>query len=207
MKDIATIRSIENRELTKSMQYLLGICMGIIADNEIRDQELLYLSTWLSEYSEVTYNWPGNIISDRVKQILADKLITEEEKAHLLDTLKQLTGNYFSETGSAQNELTNIEYSLNHSIIFPGKLFCFTGEFITGTRAYCKKITESLGGISKDNISKNLDYLIIGTLTSQQWKHMSFGNKIEAAIKLKEENALPHLISENQWVDAIKTTR
>lgn len=203
--NLSVLKSIKNRELAKSMQTLLGICMGIVADNKINDQEIFFLSTWLTEYSSVTEAWPGNAISDRVKKILNDNLITEEEKQNLLEVLKQFTGNSFRETGSAQHETAVIEYSTNHNPLFDNKLFCFTGEFTTGTRSYCIKITESKGGIIKNSITKDLDYLVIGTMVSQHWKHSSFGLKIQTAIEQREKTGTPYIITEKQWFDSINT--
>jgi len=203
--DKAVLRNIENRKKTKHMQTLLGICSGIIADNEINEHEMRFLSAWLSEdkHKSVINNWPGNVIADRVRNILKDGIITAEEKTHLLETLKQITGNYFAETGSVQNEILGIDFSYTE-VIFSGMHFCFTGEFIYGPRKKCNWIIEDLGGIPLDRITKKLDYLVVGNNTSPEWTHESYGNKIEQALEYRNKYTLPDIISEQQWIQAIK---
>lgn len=201
----AALRSIANRQFTKSMQTLIGICTGMTSDNHLNDKEIHFLSTWLNEYPETTAVWPGSIIADRVKKILSDGIISIEERENLLNTLSHLIGNYFSETGAAKNEITSIDYSVDTEINFKSKKFCFTGEFILATRSACKLIIEKLGGKSTDHVSIKLDYLVIGTLLSEDWIYTSHGRKIEKAMQIRQESLKPAIISEQQWTNAMKS--
>lgn len=201
--DKAALRNIENRENTKHMQTLLGICSGIIADNEINDQEIRFLSTWLSEYPSITDAWPGDAIADRVTDILRDGIITAEERTHLLETLKQITGNYFTETGSAQSEVLGIDFS-DAEIKIYGMRFCFTGGFTFGTRERCHREIKKFGGVHVDNVSRALNYLVVGERISTQWIHMPYGRKIEQAMEYRNQYTQPDIISEQQWFQAIK---
>lgn len=200
----SALMSINHHQLTKSIQTLLGICTGISADNNLNDQEILFLSLWIKENPETTQIWPGSIIADRVSKILSDGVISTHEREDLLDTLNKLIGNYFSETGSAKNEITSIDYCIDKEIYFKDKIFCFTGEFVLGTRAVCKRLLDKIGGISVDNISKKLDYLVVGTLISDEWAYTSYGRKIEKAMQLRDALSRPGVISEKQWTDALK---
>lgn len=197
----AALRSIENRNLTKSMQTLLGICTGIAADNHINDGEINFLKTWLLENENLIDKWPGSVIASRVYQILHDGMITEEERAHLLQTLKEITGTYFVDTGSAKAEITGIPFD-TPVIIFSQTIFCFTGEFIAGTRAYCRKITEQMGAKTVNTITKKVDYLVIGALGSPDWVHESFGHKIANAMQLKAKNHPVAIVTEKHWNNA-----
>jgi NAD-dependent DNA ligase len=64
------------------------------------------------------------------------------------------------------------------------KLFCFTGDFVFGPRKLCEQAIEVRGG-SISGVSKKLHYLVVGGLGSAEWKHGSFGTKIEKAIQHK----------------------
>ncbi|MBN1233110.1 MAG: NAD-dependent DNA ligase LigA [Candidatus Coatesbacteria bacterium] len=65
--------------------------------------------------------------------------------------------------------------SLNENLILSGKTFLFTGELNSYTRPEAKEKVEKLGGIVKDTIVKNLDYVVAGNKP---------GGKLEKARKL-----------------------
>jgi len=196
--DAAALRSIANRQLTKSMQTLLGICTGIAADNHINDQEVHFLNGWIKEYSDVSNIWPASVIAERVRNILEDGIITDEDRCNLLEVLKQITGNHFMDTGSAQHEIVKLPFDII-PLSFTKRVFCFTGEFVSGTRNYCRKITEQLGAITINNMSKKVNYLVIGGLGSPDWVHESFGHKIAHAIRLREIQHPISIIAEKHW--------
>jgi len=202
--DIKALKSIENRQLTKAIQTLMGICTGITADNQLNDQEIIFLSAWLKDYPETVSKWPGSIIAERISHILSDGIITQDEREDLLETLSRLLGNYFSDTGSAKNEITSIDYCIDKQIFFKEKKFCFTGEFLLGKRTACTRIIEKVGGLTVNNVSRRLDYLVIGSILSEEWAFTSYGRKIEKAMELRDALSRPNIISEKQWAEAIK---
>lgn len=185
------------------MQTLLGICTGIAADDVITDKEVLFLKTWLNEHSESTAFWPGSSIAKRVDDILADGIITKEEREDLLNLLRDITGNHFSETGSAVPESPTLPFDDDPSIYFRNMSFCFTGRFFYGTRPACERVILNMGGTAVDNVSKKLDYLVIGALIEPTWAHTSFGRKIESAMKHKEMGSEIAIVSEQQWTQAV----
>lgn len=194
----AALRSIANRNLTKSMQTLLGICAGIASDNHVNDQEVHFLNSWLAEYSAICDIWPASAIIERVRNILEDGIITDEDRCNLLETLKQITGNHFMDTGSAQHEIVKLPFDII-PLTFTQRIYCFTGEFFSGTRNYCRKITEQLGATTINTMSKKVNYLVIGGLGSPDWVHESFGHKIAHAIRLRETQHPISIIAEKHW--------
>lgn len=203
--DSAALRSIAQRNMTKSMQTLLGICTGIAADNHINDQEVHFLKSWLIENEDITDKWPGSVIAGRVSQILHDGLISDEEREHLLQTLKEITSTYFTDTRSAQAEITGVPFD-TEPLIFSERVFCFTGSFIFGTRNHCKKITEQMGAVTVDTMTKKVNYLVIGSIGSPDWVHESFGHKIANAMQLKSRNHPIAIIAEKHWNNAFQTS-
>lgn len=200
----SAIKSIAHRQFTRSMQTLIGICTGIAADNHINDGEIHFLNTWLTEYETVANTWPGSVIAGRVKHVLQDGIISEDDRENLLETLKQVTGNHFSDTGSAQAETIGIPYD-TPIIVFTQRVFCFTGEFLAGTRNNCRKITEQLGASTVNNMTMKVNYLVIGTINSPAWVHESYGHKIAYALRLKEEKHPLSIITEKHWINAIQS--
>ena len=67
-RNIAT----ESRLLKRSCESLIGICGGLIADGELNDREIIFLSTWLSENESMSQTWPGEVVFARVREVLAD---------------------------------------------------------------------------------------------------------------------------------------
>lgn len=202
-KEITKLVAIQRRLDTKAIQTLLGICTGIAADDVITEKEVYFLKTWLTEHAEITKNWPGSAIAKRIDDILADGIITSEEREDLLELLRDITGNHFAETGAAIQETASLPIEDDPSIYFRNMSFCFTGRFIFGTRAACERTILGLGGTAVDNVGKHLNYLVIGALIEPNWVHTSYGRKIEAAIKHKEAGEELAIISELQWTQAI----
>lgn len=205
----AAMAATEQRLRTKATLTLLGICTGLVADGELRDAEIHFLGHWLLDNREMTQHWPGNVIASRIEAIMADGIITEAERADLLDTLKQLTGNEFLETGlaspeaSVPAELVGVTFDAP-DIEFVGRVFCCTGKFIHGTRNACHRDIEALGGESADNLTMQVDYLVIGALTQPDWAYQTYGRKIERAAVLRQQAGKPKIISEAAWSAAVR---
>lgn len=206
LQTIAVQRAAQQRALTKATQTLLGLCIGIIADGRLHDREVLFLSTWLSEHPEVSEFWPGSEITRRVREILADGTITQNERDQLLMVLEQITQTAFAETGAAQPDGPALPIDDDPSIFFRHMTFCFTGDFIFGTRAACERAVLSLGAMPLDGVTKKLDYLVIGSLISPQWFNTTYGRKIEKARAYKDQGVEITIVSERQWTAALADT-
>lgn len=62
---------------------------------------------------------------------------------------------------------------------------------------------EARAGISSATVSKRVNFLVIGEVGSQAWRHSSYGRKIEAAIDLRESGTPIRIISESHWHAAL----
>lgn len=190
------------RLLKRSCESLLGIAAGLIADGEINEREVQFLSTWLSENPEISQSWPGEVIYKRVREVLSDGQITFEEAEYLKQTLVDLVGGSFCDEGAIASEATTLPIESAVSVVIPQSSFCFTGKFVFGTRDACERAVEARGG-SVSSINKKLKYLVIGELSSREWKYSSFGTKIEAAMRLKQEGVSLYVVGEDQWVKSL----
>lgn len=88
-------------------------------------------------------------------------------------------------------------------VVFEDKLFCFTGEFDLGSRAYCKAIALSYGAKKTKSLTMKTDYLVIGSHDSAMWGHEHYGNKIEKAIKYRNKSKAIKIISEEHFTSFI----
>lgn len=193
----------DQRLLVRSVESLIGLASGFLADGHLSDDEIRYLDIWLRDNRQLCEVWPGEIIFETVQSILADGIISEDERDHLTKTLQQLIGTNFLEAGATSGESTGLPIDNNAQIIVPDQTFCFTGTFIFGTRTKCLKATEAIGGMVVPRIVKNLNFLVVGTLTTQSWAHTSFGRKIEKAIEYRDSGTGLLIVSEDQWMKAL----
>ena len=82
--------SSTSSSLKQSLGELLSVARGLMADEELTNSEIRFLNDWLEERYTMTSSFPGNIIHQRIKDVLEDGVITEEERSHLVDTLNLL---------------------------------------------------------------------------------------------------------------------
>lgn len=200
----AAMRVIEIQRLKKATEHLLGICSGLIADARIVPDEIMYLRTWLSENEELIDEWPGRVIAQRLNQILDDGFITAAECDDLLQTLREITTNWFADTGAAAPDGPILPIDDDPTIFFKDMIFCLTGRFLWGTRASCERVILGLDGTVIDAVTQRLNYLVIGSMIEPQWTQTTYGRKIEKAVKYRDDGHDIVIISEKQWTAAIE---
>ena len=173
---------------------------GVVADGKVDDREILFLDVWLKENREYLDAFPLNMVSDRLRDILSDGVITQAEKDDLYSMLGQLVGGTLEESWVAGGNSTLLPFDQVGCIEFEDKVFCFTGKFIRGQRSVCEDLVMSLGASVVKNVVKRLDYLVIGELASRDWVAASHGRKIEKALFYREQGGCVLILSEQGWV-------
>ena len=199
---IAVDVSTNSRLLARSCESLLGIAAGLIADGELNKIEVQYLSTWLADHPELSDSWPGEVVYKRVREALADGFLTAEELAYLQLTLQELVGGSFSEDGTVPTGANALPIDRSVDVGIPDRTFCFTGKFLYGTRNACERAVLARGG-QLSSVQVALSFLVIGSLSSRDWKFSSHGTKIESAMRLKEAGSQIRIVSEDQWIAAL----
>lgn len=188
----------ERNELTRSMGALLGIAQGLLCDGQISDQEIAFLHDWLVSNDAIAAQWPGDALLARVRQVLADGQITAEEREHLAVTLQQLIGGSPEELAGARH-VTELALDRDAAVEFAGAVFCLTGDFVFAPRKHCEAAISSRGGIVSGSVTRKLNYLVVGGLGSKEWKHGSFGTKVEKAIEFRRAGQRLFIVHEDQW--------
>lgn len=194
----------QHRNLMKSLECLIGICRGLTADNQLNEAEIRFLDTWLADNEALAQAWPGDVLATRIRTVLADGRVTAEEADHLKDTLEQLIGGNMYEHGAATGMATRLPVDPVDEIDFEGSTFCITGTFVYGTRRKCVEVIEACGGIVQSGVTKGLDYLVIGTLSSRDWKQSSHGTKISKAVENRESGCPVKIIAEEDWARCLQ---
>lgn len=189
-------------DMKRSLAALLGIAQGVLCDGKLSDEEIRFLNDWLTANDAIAASWPGDIIHQRIGAVLEDGIVTEIERAHLVETLQQLVDGTLDDL-SASTHVTQLAFDNIERVDFAGARFCLTGDFIFAPRSVCEAAIEQRGGIVSGNIVKKLRYLVVGGLGSPEWKHGSFGTKIEQAIQYKREGLPILIVHENDWTSSL----
>ena len=187
-----------------SFGALVGLAEGMLCDGVLSDDEVKHLEKWFRDNEQLQYAWPGDVVYDRVKEVLKDGVVTEDERNHLVKILRDLIGTPNAELEAKSTCVTELAYDTADRIDFPENHFCLTGEFVHGPRSTCERDIKDHGGIVVKAVSKKLNYLVIGSLGSMEWKHGSFGSKIDRAMKYKRERIPIVIIKEDFWREALR---
>lgn len=185
-------------EMRRSCGALLGIVQGLLSDNILSDQEIRFLRDWLQQNDAVAHVWPGDVILGKIQEILADGSVEETERQHLAQVLQQLIGGTLDQLAESTH-VTELALDQVQLIDFPDKSFCLTGEFVFGPRKSCEDAIARRGGNVLAGITKKLHYVVVGGLGSPEWKHGSFGNKIEKAIQYRRSGQPLLIVHEDVW--------
>lgn len=189
-------------DLNRSAGALIGIAQGFLCDGHLNDDEVRFLYNWLTQNESIATAWPGDAIYARVKDILADGVIMNEERTYLTEMLQQLVGGSTEELAEATH-VTELAIDRSATVIIPEATFCLTGDFVFASRAHCESVIQKRGGYTSKSVTKKVNYVVVGGLGSSEWKHGSFGTKIEKAMQYKRQGIPLLIVHEDQWASAL----
>lgn len=184
----------------RAIDELIGLCKGMIVDNTLSEEEMLFLSSWLQANQQAADVWPACAIWSRITPILADKIITTEEREDMLTLLQDIVGQA-NDTTATNNATTLPLTKPAPPVFFRNNRFCLTGRFALGPRVDVEYEIQERGGIITNNVTNHTTFLLIGEIGSRDWLHSTHGRKIEKALVLAEQGHPIALISEEHWAD------
>lgn len=182
---------------------LIGISKGIIADGVVNQAEAEFLLNWL-QVSE-TYVVESPLVDElyvRVLTSLEGGFLDDDEKTELLHALRVFAG-----TSAEHGEMIRSAMPLDDprpKVIFAGKVFLWSGTSRYGSRSQCLDEIVSRDGQVKSNLSRKVDYVVIGYYVSPNWLHESYGGKIKDAVRYRAKYGKPAIISEDQFIEAVR---
>lgn len=187
--------------IDKNVDECIGICKGILSDDEFKESEKNFLLDWIIK-NELAKK-------DSMIKILFDEL---NNSNNTLDDLKEILIKFSggvltpSDEIKSMSTLLPIEKDLE-SIEFINKSFCLTGKFSSayGNRKAIENIIKDKGGNIKETVSQSLDYLVIGELGNTDWVHSTFGRKIQTTLENKKKiYCETKIVSEQQLLSFLK---
>lgn len=193
----------------RSADALAGLAAGLVADDVVTQEEAVFLKDWIERNVAHLDDPVINLLYRRLRSMLADGTLDEDESADLRGMLKRL-GRVCVQAASpvASSAIVSRPTDLPFcapapSLCFDGKIFVFTGIMAFGPRRECQQLVTDRGGILGGAISKKVDYLVVGSIGNEQWRHASYGTKILKAVELREAGALIAIVSEDHWQKAV----
>ena len=190
--------------ITSDLQILNGLCQGILADNNVNDEEISGLNNWLTAHKHLNGLWPYDELNTIVENILADGIISLDDTELLHAFISQIAVN--EKTNSADEILGDLLsiYAVNPKVEISGKSFCFTGILQSYKRSEALKYVEQFGGKSTSNPSAITNYLVVGDIGNVSWAYTAYGRKIELAMKLRKSGHRIQIIRESDFKKAIE---
>jgi len=187
----------------KSVDALIGISVGLIADDQINQLEAQFLQKWIETNLAHLDDPVVNILFRRLNDMLSDGILSAEEAEDLMLLLKQFTG-----IAPASNALALRVSSLPLNDPLPiidwsDRTFMLTGTMAYGPRKSCESLIVERGGLIGAGVSKKVHYLIVGSVGNEQWLHSSYGTKIKRAVELRESGIPIAIVSEEHWQKAL----
>lgn len=201
--DPNALSSTGSNKTREAIDQLLGIVSGLVADDDLHDLEIEFLKVWLSEHQDVARVWPGSAIGRAVDTVLADGHVSEEERAYLLTTLKDLASADFAVTDAAGAGRIAIPTDDTIKLSLQDSVVCLAGEFLHGTRAACERLLEQAGAWPVRAVSRNVHYLVVGTKVSSDWLNTPYGRDIQDAVALQQAGHGIAIVSERRWIESI----
>lgn len=183
---------------SRTMDELIGLCKGIIADGDVSQKEAQFLINWLENNKNISDTFPANVIYPRLAAMLTDGTLDEAEAQELLAFLQSCTG----EIG--QEATINLSCGIAFDdplpdLCFAGQEFCLTGQFAYGQRNDVTERTQALGAKVIGNVVKRGCVLVVGCMATKTWMHSSHGLKIQKAIEARDAGAPICIVPEEHW--------
>ncbi len=194
-------------QITADIQRLHAIAGGIAADNKITEEELNNLSSWMDAHEHLRTCYPYDELDSLMTVVLADKKIDSQEHKMLLTAFQEFipisNKRTISQPMIVEQQTIKGLCAICPEIKIAQSQFCFTGASSFYTRNQFIEIVTNLGGLVVNNVSKNLNYLIIGAAGNPCWAYACYGRKVEAAVNLRKQGYHILLVHENDFRDVI----
>ena len=190
--------------ITSDLQILNGLCQGILADNNVNDEEISGLNNWLTAHKHLHGLWPYDELNTIVENILADGIISLDDTELLSAFISQFAAN--EKTNSVDEQLGDLLsiYAVNPKVEILGKSFCFTGILQSYKRNEAVKSVEQFGGTCTSNPSPKTNFLVVGDIGNVSWAYTAYGRKIELAMKLRKSGHRIQIIRESDFKKSIE---
>lgn len=189
----------------RAADELVGLCRGLLSDGAISGQEAVFLKDWIERNAMHADEYPFNVVYRQLHSALSDGVLDPDEERDLLGTLVSLVGGEAVREQGAGASLSSALPLCEPAppIVYPQSIFVVTGTFAFGPRRSVVDAIQAKGGLPGSSVTKKANYLVIGEVGSQAWRHSSYGRKIEEAVDLRESGGRIRIVSEQHWYESL----
>lgn len=171
-----------SRVADRQVDEIIGLCKGVLADGHVNQNEAGFLLNWLETNQHAADKWPAKVIYPRIRAMLADGVLDDDEEQELITLLMGVTGSpKINVTGTGASTTLPFDDPAPRREV---------EEAILGRGGKCKKTP-----------CKNTAFLVVGEVGSRDWIHSTFGRKIEKAVELRDGGAGIAIIPEERFFD------
>ena len=193
----------DRERVERGLSEMLGFVRGVIADGFVSSDEAEELTKWARENPEVAVRWPANLLARRLEQIFRDGRVASRERKHLASLLEQLVENPAG-LGDSFALATDLPITRPEpEVVFEGSTFVFAGEMAYGPTRACEREVEELGGICERTISRRTDFVVVGSISAQDWCQAGFGELVDEVVQHRARGAEIAVVSEEHWAEAL----
>ncbi len=186
-----------NNKIREKIDNINGIAALIVYDGIISDLEFQFLNEWLLANDEYLIQDPLDKLKELFQSITADGQVSKEERNQLLELL-------ISIADEPQGDVVRSDiFTLSPLIEFPMKRFVITGQFIDQRRDLAVNKIYQYGGYYQEKVTNETDYIIVGALGSEAWRHGKYGTKICKGVELQRKDIPVQIITEKDFKKAI----
>lgn len=190
-----------SRVADRQVDEIIGLCKGVLADGQVNQNEAEFLLNWLETNQHAADKWPAKVLYPRIRAMLADGVLDDDEEQELLTLLMGITGSpKVAATGVSASTTLPFDDPAPR-VAFSGEIFCLTGTFACGPRREVEEAILGRGGKCKSAPCKKTAFLVVGEVGSRDWLHSTFGRKIEKAVELRDGGAGIAIIPEERFFD------
>ncbi len=183
---------------TGDMQRFQGIICGILADEQILFEELKSFHAWMQDHMHLQGLWPFDSILTIVNRIVFNNHFNMEDQSALMALFQDFQrfindrdGNVIAENLTIQSVCDSVSV-----IEFAGHGFCITGKSTKASRKQFETEIKNRGGFVVGQVSRSVDYLILGAGGNTCWAYSCYGRKVEEAIELRGKGKRISIINE-----------
>lgn len=188
----------------RQQDELIGLVRGVIADGAVHQSEAEFLIRWIESNAGSSDRWPASLLYPRLRSMLADGVLDQEERSELFELLQRYSGNTPGVEERSVRRSTTLP--LDHpqpTLKIQGSIFVVTGKFVYGIRKKVHAAIEARGGTCGGDVTLGTDILVIGEIGSTDWVHSTHGRKIERAMELRSKGGRPIIVDELHWAQQL----
>jgi hypothetical protein len=187
---------------SRSLEELIHMCRLVMADDSLDQREAHFLLDWIENNLQSKDAWPASLLFERLSRAMSNRMLDANEETELLEILHKVTGRFLNDENAVSGDRIPFDDPAP-KIVYQGRQFALTGQFLYGSRKRVAALIESRGGTCASSLPRDGGYLLIGTFGAEEWRADEFGSKIAEAVELRDAGRPVSLVDERHWVEEL----